>query len=260
MNESVVALASETVVDGGGGKDFSAAGEGDIDRIDRALSVNTNVTPVRKTGEDAASPAFPRPAAICSGKLVAEVSSTEVKSSIRAKVRSMLVCPAVEFHLPDDFFALVGYPVIIGVLQPPEIRGGDDVEGSIVPEAALRHGHPVSENGALVEDAVAIGVAEAANEPWKFLLDLLAGREVAAVAFRHIKPALVIEAGHHGILEKGRGGCESDFESIPHLDKRGLEGGICDRGGGYCSQDEPHCSQSTRRCEFLPLACAVGGC
>ena len=259
VNECVMALAAKAVVDGGGGKDFTASGEGDVDRVDRSLPVDSHVAPVRATGEDSARPALPGPAAVRSGELITEVAAAEVESTIGAEVGAVLVGPAIELHLPDDFLTFVGHAVVVRVLQSPEVRGGDDVKGPVVPEATLRHGHSVSKNGALVEDAVAICIGEAAHEARAFLFDLLAGGEIASVAFGHIKTAFVVEAGHHGILEKRGSGSEGNFESVPHLERRRLEGFILAGCADYSSPQQSGYRQSTQRCEVLPLACLAGG-
>jgi len=48
VNQGVVAASSKTVVDGCSGKNFAAAGEDDIDGVDGPLSIDANITAVRK--------------------------------------------------------------------------------------------------------------------------------------------------------------------------------------------------------------------
>ncbi len=128
-----------------------------------------------------------------------------------------------------------------------------------MPETTLGHGHLIGKNGTLVVNAISVGVSEAANETGKLSFDFLASGEIAAITLSYIEVPLVIKAGHHGIFQEWRGGCEGDFKSISDLERRRLEGFVCQNRGEGSSKKECHCRQSTRRCEFLPLACAGGG-
>ena len=171
----------------------------------------------------------------------------------------MLICSAIEFHLADNFFTLIGYSVTGGVFQSPEIWCGDDVECSIVPETALGHGHPVGKNSALVEKSISVGVGEAANETRQFLLDFLASSKVATIAFSYIEMPLIIKARHHGVFQEWRSCREADLKSIPDLERWGSKGFVCQNRGECPPEEECDCHQGTRRCGFLPLACAEDG-
>jgi len=135
-------------------------------------------------------------------------------------------------------FALVCPAVIVGILQPPEIGCGDDIESSVMPGASLGHGHLVGKDSAPVKNTVSVGVGEAANETRKFVLYFFAGREIAPITLRHVEVTHVIQAGHHGIFQKRRGGRESDLKTIPDLERRRLKRSIREKGNDGCSEED----------------------
>ena len=247
-----MSLSTEAVKDGAGGKHLATPREDEVDGIDPALSLDANIAAVRTTGEDAGRSAGAGLAAVRSFELVSEVTSGEIEAAIRSEVRAVLIGASVEVHRADDLFALISDTIIVGVFEAPEVGRRNDVECTVVPESTFWHSHLVRKDGALVENAVPIGVEESAHKARKFLLDLRPGGEVASITLGDVEAASIIEAGHHGIFHQWWCGSDADLETVGDF-----------KGGRYefrrsilcareqCPENQCADDQSIRPCEEL---------
>ena len=261
VDERVVPLATKAVEDGAGGKHLAAPGEDDLHGIDPALTLDAHVAaigparkhPGRATGSGLAS--------VTPFKFVSKVTAGEIESPVGTEVGAVLIGAAVEFHGPENLLALVRDSVVIGVFKSPKVGRGDDVEGALVPEPAFRHGHLVREDGAPIENAIAIGVDQTANEAGQYLLDLCPGGQVASVTFRDVETTPIVEACHHGIAHERRGGGQRYLKSIRNGEWwRSKHDSLVLCRERQRPEEQSGGDQSTRTCESLALAWPRGGC
>jgi hypothetical protein len=113
----------------------------------------------------------------------------------------------------DDHLALVGDAVVIRVRKLPQSRRRAHVERAIQPASALREGHLVRVDGALVEDAVLVRVLEHEDAIRRVGLELLLV-PVHAGAVAHEKATAIIEAAHDGMRHQGSGGGDGKLHAL----------------------------------------------
>ena len=159
-----VVSSPHAVEDCTGSEHIPPGGEGQLDRVDPCVADNPDVGSIRAARKDAGGGPLHCVDSIAADEIVAENSTCEIEQAVGAQPGTVLVGPAVEFHVAHDLVAAVGHSIPIGVFQAPEIGGGDDIERSLVPECALRHDHLVSEYGALVVDSIPVGVLQHSHE------------------------------------------------------------------------------------------------
>ena len=82
-----------------------------------------------------------------------------------------------------------------------------------MPEGSLRHDHLVGKDGALVKDAISIGIFKHPDKS-RSLLQQLGLLQVLPVAFGDEHASLRVEGGEHRMLDKRRGGGELDGEPL----------------------------------------------
>ena len=82
-----------------------------------------------------------------------------------------------------------------------------------MPEGSFRHDHLIGKDGALVKDAISIGVFKHPHES-RSLLQQLGLLQVLPVAFGDEHASLRVEGGEHRMFDERRSGDQLDGESI----------------------------------------------
>ena len=82
-----------------------------------------------------------------------------------------------------------------------------------MPEGSLGHDHLVGKDGALVKDAIPVGVFEHPHEA-RALLEQLGFLQVLPIAFGDEHASFGVDCGEHRVLDKRRGGDQFDGEFL----------------------------------------------
>jgi hypothetical protein len=128
------------------------------------------------------------------------------------------VVRATRAGLPlEPLHALIGDAIAVGVLEPPDARRCGDVERAIEPEGAFGEHHLVGEDGALLEDPVAVRVLEP-EDPVRPLHDLLLDLVVRPRGIGHVEAAELIEVGGDRPQDNGRRRGDLHVEARRRLD------------------------------------------
>lgn len=118
----------------------------------------------------------------------------------------------------DQFFALFGEAVAVGILQTPEAGGRGAVHGAVVPRNALRKHQLVGIYGALVEAAIAVRVFEQAD-----LVRRIAGQlgaaQVHAGRIANVEPPTIVKGRQHRTLDQRRPGHQLDRKTRGHAQR-----------------------------------------
>jgi hypothetical protein len=104
----------------------------------------------------------------------------------------VLVCSTIKFHGAKDLLTFISNSIIILILKPPQIRGGNNIERAVVPETSFRHGHPIREDGALIKNSIPVKIDQLPYETGQLALNGFPGRQVAPIAFRHVQTSTII--------------------------------------------------------------------
>ena len=193
--------------------DVAAAGEIDFDRVVTAAErVPGDIAAIWLAAPDAAGERGIDRCAVLLLHIVAFAAVAPVKAAVRMQKRAVDVSsiPGV-VEAGDDLLALVGHAVVVGIRELPNRRRRGDVEAAVQPARALREGHLVGKEGALVESAILVGVFEHEDAVRRIFLELLLV-PIHARGIADEEAALVIEAAHDRVRDERRRG--GDFERV----------------------------------------------
>ena len=132
----------------------------------------------------------------------------------------------------DDQFALVRHAVAIGVSELPQAGWRAHIQGAVEPACALREGHFVGKDRALVEYAVAVGVLQHEHAVGRVLFELLFV-PVHARGIADEEAALVIQAAHDGMRDQRRGGDGKQFHAGGQFRLGSTERGVVGAAGDH---------------------------
>ncbi len=122
----------------------------------------------------------------------------------------------------EPLFALVGHAVAVGVGEFPDAGGRADKERAIEPHQALGQHQLVGVDGALVIDAVVVGIFQA-DDAVGLVDDLFGDRIIRAGRLGHVQSAAVVEVGHDRPLDQRRPGGQFERESVGQRERVAAE-------------------------------------
>src|SRR5262249_10406678 len=97
--------------------------------------------------------------------LVGEASHAEIEPSIGPEAWPVeIIRDTGQGEACQQFFARVGQPIAVRVLEPPKARWRRRIDGPIMPQDPLGIRHPIGEYRAPVKAAVSIGILEPADD------------------------------------------------------------------------------------------------
>ena len=213
------------VDEGAGEEDFALAREGHTDRVVHAAR-HDDVEPcaVGPHAEDVRGAVLQDGAVAERVGLFGERAFGPVEEAVRPEIGTVdVVGAAGEGAALEPFLAFVGHAVAIGVGEFPDARRPGDIDGTGVPETALREHDLVREDDGRVVDAVAVGVFQA-KDAMRGVLELLGGRGVGAGGIGHVEPAAIVDASADGALDEVRRGDAFDDEAGGHDELAALDG------------------------------------
>ena len=196
--------------------DVATAGEIDLDRVVAAAErVPGDVAAIRFAAPDAAGERGIDGRAVLLLHVVAFAAVAPVEAAVGMQKRAVDVGGvAGVVEAGDDFLALVGHAIVVGVRELPNRRWRGDVETAVQPARALREGHLVGKEGALVESTILVGVFEHEDAVRRILFELFLV-PIHAGGIADEEASLVIEAAHDRMRDQRRRG--SDFERVAVL-------------------------------------------
>ena len=193
--DAVAATGLGEINERAGEDHFALSRKRDADRIVHAAGHHhVEVGAVRFRAVDVRGAILQHAAVAERVRLLIERALGPVEIAIRPKIRAVNVVRAAgQRPALEPFLALVSHAIAVGVGELPDAGRSGDVNGAVMPEAALRKHHLAGKDGGLVERAVAVNVFKA-EHAMRRILELLGGFVVRSGRISDIEPALVIKA------------------------------------------------------------------
>src|SRR5439155_20604964 len=153
-------------------------------------------------------------AAVCERvSLLGERAFGPVEVSVRTEVGAVEVVGAAGQRAAiEPLFALVRDAIAVSIRKSPNARRSGDVNGPLVPEAALREHHLIGEHDRFVEATVAVSVLET-QDAVRWIGELFVRFFIRTGGVSDVEAAVVIKAGADGPLQERRPGDHVDIES-----------------------------------------------